>query len=152
MSNKDTLPPLFSDEQIVQLIYSQDPQFDEWHEGLSEDDVIAIVRAAIAAQAPTAPSPRCETCAYGAPMPLPVQAEPPADILLRAIVRLNQNPYSLTKSECITELEALRELVKQQLENMEASTFSKIPEKYWEPLYDFAREIEAAHGITGAAK
>jgi hypothetical protein len=30
------------------------------------------------------------------------------DVLLRAIQRLNQNPYSLTKSECISELGAMR--------------------------------------------
>jgi hypothetical protein len=29
--------------------------------------------------------------------------------LLRVIQRLNQNPYSLTKSECIAEVQAMRE-------------------------------------------
>jgi len=33
-----------------------------------------------------------------------------ADVLLQAIQRLNQNPYSLTKSECIAELQAMRDL------------------------------------------
>lgn len=33
-----------------------------------------------------------------------------ADVLLRVIQRLNANPYSLTKSECISEIEAMRAL------------------------------------------
>lgn len=39
-------PQPLSDEQIKSAIYKQCPDFDEWHEGPSIDDVIAIVKAA----------------------------------------------------------------------------------------------------------
>lgn len=48
---------------------------------------------------------------YTAP-PLPAQvqeAESRDDVLLSVIQRLNGNPYSLTKSECISEVQALRD-------------------------------------------
>ena len=35
-----------TDEQIKMAIYKQCPDFDDWHEGPSIDDVIAIVKAA----------------------------------------------------------------------------------------------------------
>lgn len=37
---------LLTDEQIKLAIYKQCPDFDDWHEGPSIDDVIAIVKAA----------------------------------------------------------------------------------------------------------
>lgn len=39
-------PKPLSDEQITAAIYKQCPDFDEWHEGPSVDDIIAIVKTA----------------------------------------------------------------------------------------------------------
>ncbi len=39
----------------------------------------------------------------------PVAHPSPADVLLTVIQRLNMNPYSLTKSECISEIQAMRQ-------------------------------------------
>jgi hypothetical protein len=44
-----------------------------------------------------------------AAQPAPVNAPAEADLLLRVIQRLNSNPYSLTKSECISEVQAMRD-------------------------------------------
>jgi hypothetical protein len=97
-------------------------------------------------------------------VPLPVQAEPVADILLRAIQRLNQNPYSLTKGECITELEKLRELVKEQPAHaaQEPLTDEALDAMRqgnqglnFVTLREFrliARAVEARQGITGASE
>ena len=58
---------------------------------LEADRALSAVRTALAQPQPSVPS-----------------AEPAA-VLLQAIQRLNQNPYSLTKSECIAVLQELRD-------------------------------------------
>lgn len=42
-------------------------------------------------------------------MPGPQDYALEADVLLRVIQRLNQNPYNLTKYECIDEIRKMRE-------------------------------------------
>ena len=81
------------------------------------------------------------------------------DILLRVIQRLNSNPYSLTKSECIREIEAMLAAAPEspQAAQRVSLTEGQIVEIRDEHLpsqgecFDciaFARAIEAAHGVT----
>lgn len=120
------------------------------------------IEAAIAAQAPTATSPRCESCAYGAPSALPVQTEPVASIYITTAGQreFDDWPRPLPAGRNIHYAEAQQQPDPAAREPLKVSAIEElaVQEQLFlvcdglDELVEIVRIIEMAHNITGEQK